>query len=163
MWRSYEVLSDPDSREAYDSFGMSGMGGQGGGPGGAAAMDEFFAQFFSAGGPGGAQFGFDFGPGFPGAGRGRAQDEVVPYDVKLEDLYNGKTVHLNLEKTVPCPTCQGSGAKTGAKPKPCVKCEGHGYTHVHSSVCLGVSSERSHIELLAARTQQGRYFAGKMH
>ena len=86
----YEVLSDPDSREAYDNFGMSGMGGGGGGgPGGAAAMDEFCAQFFSGGGPGGPQFGFDFGPGFSGAGRGRSQDEVVPYDVKLEDLYNG--------------------------------------------------------------------------
>ena len=30
----YEVLSDPDSREAYDNFGMSGMGGGGGWSGG---------------------------------------------------------------------------------------------------------------------------------
>lgn len=136
---------------------MSGMGGGqgGGGPGGAAAMDEFFSQFFAGGGPGGPQFGFDFGPGGFGAARGTSRDEVVPYDVKLEDLYNGKTVHLNLEKTVPCPTCSGSGAKTGAKPKPCVKCEGNGYTHVHSSVRLGVCIQLSHIECICSSVPTG--------
>jgi DnaJ family protein A protein 2 len=53
-------------------------------------------------------FGFDFGSRSTGPGRRRkGQDSVIPYDVTLEDLYNGKTVKMNMEKEVVCGGCKG--------------------------------------------------------
>lgn len=109
IWSSYEILNDPNAREVYDNHGMAGLAGPGGGAGGPGGMgmsaEEVFAQFFGGGG-GGPSFGFDFGPGGAGGPR-RKQNELVPYDVTLEDLYNGKTVRINMEKDVTCGTCQG--------------------------------------------------------
>ncbi|KAL0577648.1 hypothetical protein V5O48_004337 [Marasmius crinis-equi] len=110
MAAAYEILSDPETRAVYDESGMEGLSGGGrGGPG----MDDIFAQFFSGGGggPGGPFFTFDFGG--PGARRSKGRDSVIPYDVTLEDLYNGKSVKLNMEKEVVCGGCKG-----------CKKCKG---------------------------------------
>lgn len=96
---SYEILSDSDSREVYDRFGMEGLS-KNAGPHMDAA--DVFAQFFESG------FGFGFGPGATfGARRPGGQDSVVPYEVTLEDLYNGKSVKMNLEKEVVCTQCKG--------------------------------------------------------
>lgn len=99
---SYEILSDADSRAAYDEHGIEGLSG----PQGMDAAD-IFAQFFQAG-PGGA-FGFGFGPGADGprSRRGKGGDDVIPFDVTLEDLYNGKVVRMNMEKSVICSLCKG--------------------------------------------------------
>lgn len=97
---SYEILSDSESREVYDRFGMEGLTKDAG-----PHMDaaDVFAQFFESGG-----FSFGFGPGAAfGAGRPGGQDSVVPYEVTLEDLYNGKSVKMNLEKEVVCTQCKG--------------------------------------------------------
>jgi DnaJ family protein A protein 2 len=61
---------------------------------------DLFAQFFG----GGTTF-FDFGGGGPR--RHKGQDTEVPYDVTLEDLYNGKSVKMNMEREIICNTCQG--------------------------------------------------------
>lgn len=88
----------------YDLYGIAGLTGPGGGGPGAMNTDDLFAQFF---GSTGASFGFDFGQGPGGPSRKRKQDEVLPYDVTLEDLYNGKTVRINMEKDVTCGVCKG--------------------------------------------------------
>lgn len=93
----YEILSDPDSREVYDRYGMDGLS-KGGGPGDA---NDMFAQFFAS-----QMFGFDFGPG-NGRPRTKGEDSVIPYEVTLEDLYNGKTVKMNMEKDTVCGGCKG--------------------------------------------------------
>ena len=103
-------------------------------------------------------FGFDFGPGSRGPRRTKGQDSNIPYEVTLEDLYNGKTVKMNMEKEVVCGVCKGcvrsmshspfcgpdwpcsTGAKGNAKPKPCVKCEGKGWTMVTTSVSPKLST-----------------------
>nr|GAT60989.1 DNAj-like protein subfamily a member 2-like protein [Mycena chlorophos] len=128
---AYETLSDPELRGVYDSSGMDGLKHGGAMPG----MDDIFAQFFASGGMGmggGMHFGFDFGgPG--GRRRGAGDDTVVPHEVTLEDLYNGKTLKLNLEKEAVCGTCKGTGARANAKPKPCGICEGRGWTPSQTS------------------------------
>jgi len=77
------------------------------GPGGLDGMDaaDLFSQFFAPGNP---MFGFDFGPDI-GSGRrkGKGEDSVIPYEVTLEDLFNGKSVKMNMEKEVVCGQCKG--------------------------------------------------------
>ena len=100
---SYEILNDPNTREVYDTHGMQGLAGPGGAQDGA-DMNDLFFQFF--GGPG--AFSFEFGgPDRPFRKRNKGEDSVIPYDVSLEDLYNGKTVKVNMEKEVECALCKG--------------------------------------------------------
>ena len=99
---SYEILSDPNSREIYDREGVDGFAGPGGHSGGMSPDPaDVFAQFFG----GGATF-FDFAGG-PGSSRRKGEDTEIPYQVTLEDLYNGKSVKMNMEKEVICGTCNG--------------------------------------------------------
>lgn len=104
----YEILSKADTREAYDRYGMEGMsrGGGGGAPGfgGMDGMDpaDIFAELFGAS----MGFGFDYGQS-RGPRRRKGQDSHIPYEVTLEDLYNGKTVKMNMEKEVVCGICKG--------------------------------------------------------
>lgn len=131
---AYEILNDPNTREVYDSYGMQGLAGPGG-PQDGPDMGDIFAQFFGGGGVPGASFGFDPGNARgPFTKRNKGEDTVIPYDVTLEELYNGKTVKVNMEKEVECGVCKGSGAKGSAKAKTCVTCEGKGWKHVYSQV-----------------------------
>lgn len=126
MAAAYEILSSAETREIYDQFGADGLS-KGGPHGPGMNPEDVFSELFSQ-----MNFGFDFGPG--SRRRTRGEDSVIPYDVSLEDLYNGKTVKLNMEKEVLCGVCKGTGAKGSAKPKKCVKCEGKGWTMVYSQI-----------------------------
>ena len=95
---SYEILSDGNKRAVYDAHGIEGLSGPGGGGHGMDA-EEIFAQFF-----GHQMFGFDFGPD---ARRSKGENSVIPHEVTLEDLYNGKSVKMNMEKEVVCSVCKG--------------------------------------------------------
>jgi len=68
--------------------------------------EDLFAQFFGGGGAA-PMFGFDFGPAGSGRRRGKGEDSIIPYDVTLEDLYNGKSVKMNMEKEILCGVCKG--------------------------------------------------------
>lgn len=113
-------------------------------------MNDIFAHFFGGGHP---MFGFDFGPDEPSSRRGKGANSVIPHEVTLEDLYNGKSVKMNMEKEVICTVCKGycisetwtrsvmlmvhdsrSGARGNAKPKPCSTCEGAGISHIKTRV-----------------------------
>jgi len=129
LQNAYSTLIDPDAREAYDRHGKNAPSGGGFGPHDI-DPDELFAHLFG---------GMGFGPGGPGGPgprrRGRkGEDTLIPYDVSLEDLYNGKTAHFNMERNVLCGTCKGSGGRLNAKPSKCTKCNGRGITMVHRQV-----------------------------
>ena len=56
--------------------------------------DELFAYLFGGMGMGGMGSG-------PSRGNGaRSQDSVIPYEVTLEDFYNGKNVQMNMTRDV---------------------------------------------------------------
>lgn len=131
MAAAYEILSDSQSRAAYDAVGMEGLNAPSGMP---AGMNDLFAQFFTGGQP---SFAFDFGPGGGGRRGGKGEDTILKYDVTLGDLYNGKSVKMNMEKEVLCSLCKGSGARGNAKPKPCTTCEGKGWTSSTSRLPTG--------------------------
>lgn len=99
----YEILSQVETREAYDRYGMEGMSRGGGGFGGGMDPADLFAELFGAS----MGFGFDFGPGSRGPRRTKGSDSNIPYEVTLEDLYNGKTVKMNMEKEAVCGLCKG--------------------------------------------------------
>ncbi|KIM39984.1 hypothetical protein M413DRAFT_446884 [Hebeloma cylindrosporum] len=134
MAAAYEILSDSQTRHIYNTHGMEGLSGPSG-PGGMDAAD-LFSQFFAAGNP---MFGFDFGPDGGGGGRrkGKGEDSVIPYEVTLEDLYNGKSVKMNMEKEIVCGQCKGSGARGHAKPKACATCDGQGWTNTKTRLSSG--------------------------
>lgn len=99
----YEILSDPHTREVYDEAGLEGItGGGGGGRNGMDAAD-ILSELFTNGG-----FSFSFGgPGMGSRRPGRGEDSIIPYEVSLEDLYNGKQVKMNMERQIVCGSCKG--------------------------------------------------------
>lgn len=100
---AYEILSDPKKRELYDKYGLEGVE-QEGGPG-MAGGEDLFSMFFGGGGRGRRSAGPRKGPSIQ-----------HPLRVSLEDLYNGKTVKLAINRKVivgeaqECSTCGGQGA-----------------------------------------------------
>lgn len=55
----------------------------------------------------------------------KGQNAMVDITVDLEELYNGATKEINLQKNVVCSKCHGTGGKLG-KTKQCPKCHGRG-------------------------------------
>ncbi|ESN90299.1 hypothetical protein HELRODRAFT_185206 [Helobdella robusta] len=119
---AYEVLSNPEKREIYNRHGIQGLKEKSGRDG--AFPGDIFEGFF--GGFGGL-FGdpFGFGGVRGGSRRQRGEDTLHPLKVTLEDLYNGKTTKLNLNKQVLCSKCDGLGGKPGAT-QACRGCNGRG-------------------------------------
>eukprot|EP00668_Euglena_longa_P044529 GGOE01059861.1.p1 GENE.GGOE01059861.1~~GGOE01059861.1.p1 ORF type:complete len:426 (-),score=105.56 GGOE01059861.1:277-1518(-) len=115
--RAYEVLSDEEKRKVYDRYGEEGLEG---GAGDGLNPQDIFRQFFG-GGLGGMFGGMG---GMPQERKGK--DVVHALPVTLEELYNGKTKKLSLNKQVVCGTCSGSGSKKKGKQSVCGDCKGSG-------------------------------------
>ena len=115
---AYEVLSNPEKRRLYDQGGEQAIkeGGMGGGGGMGNPMD-IFDMFFGGGDP--------FGRGGGRRGPRRTKNLVHQLSVSLEDMYNGTTRKLALQKNVICDACEGLGGKAGAVQK-CPNCRGSG-------------------------------------
>ena len=116
---AYEVLGDGDKKAAYDRFGHAGVDGSPGGGGG-----------FDTSGFGDA-FGDVFGDIFGGGGRrrsGPARGADLRYDLQLdlEDAVKGKTIKIDVPRSVHCNTCDGTGARPGSSPVNCGTCGGLG-------------------------------------
>ena len=122
---AYEMLTNPEKREAYDRYGHAGvdpnMGG-GGGFGGAGAGG--FAD----------SFGDIFGDIFGGGGRGRSSGPQVyrgadlryNLEITLEQAAHGFDTTIRVPSWDKCDTCHGTGAKPGTSPTTCTTCAGHG-------------------------------------
>jgi DnaJ family protein A protein 2 len=103
--RAYEILSDENKRSQYDQFGEEGI--QDGGMGGGHARDIFETLF--GGGMGGRRSG----------GRRKGQDVVHAIKVTLDQIYNGATRKLAINRDVidssepvtTCTDCDGRGVK----------------------------------------------------
>ncbi|CAH3042484.1 unnamed protein product [Porites lobata] len=116
---AYEVLSDERKRQIYDEGGEEALSG-GGDMGGFHSPMDIFDMFFGTG---------------HGRHRGRQErkgkDMIHQLKVSLEDLYNGTTRQLALQKNVICAKCEGRGGKKGSVVT-CNTCHGSGmYIRIH--------------------------------
>ncbi len=126
---AYDVLSDEQKRARYDQFGHAGMGGAAGGAGGYGggfggggfSMDDIFSQF-------GDIFGGHFGGGSQRSSQrvNRGSDIRVRVKLTLEEISQGTTKKLKINKMIACDKCGGTGAKDSTSYTTCHTCNGSG-------------------------------------
>jgi len=137
---AYEVLSTPEKRQRYDRFGHQGVGGTGGFGGGGGfsgggmSMDDIFSQFGDIFGGGGG----GFSGGFGGGGRrvNKGSNLRVRIKMNLQEVANGVTKKLKVNKYVACDGCSGTGAKDGSF-RTCHTCHGSGQVTRITNTILG--------------------------
>ena len=130
--RAYEVLSDPDKRRHYDTFGDQPTGGAGFDPFAGAGLGDIFDAFFGGGGP----FGGGGGRRGP-AGPPRGSDMELGVELTFEEAVFGCAKEVTLRLPVVCETCTGTGAKEGTTPTTCAECGGAGQVRRMRQSILG--------------------------
>ncbi|MGK2959277.1 MAG: molecular chaperone DnaJ [Acidimicrobiales bacterium] len=121
--RAYEVLSDPDTRRRYDTYGAEGLGGAGQGDFGFGGVGDIFEAFFGGQGP------FTSGRGRQGGGSSgppRGPDLEVHVEIDFEEAVFGGTHEISVRAPVSCEVCDATGAKVGTKATMCGECQGVG-------------------------------------
>ncbi|WP_208279764.1 molecular chaperone DnaJ [Massilia oculi] len=120
---AYEMLTNPEKREAYDRYGHAGVdpnSGMGGGGFGGGGFGDAFGDIF----------GDIFGGGRGGRGGGpqvyRGADLRYNLEITLEQAAHGFDTTIRVPSWDKCDTCHGSGAKPGTQPVTCTTCAGHG-------------------------------------
>jgi len=128
---AYQVLSDKEKKNQYDTFGQTFEGGAG--------FDPGFDFKWAWGKPGGEEFGFDFGDlgevmeemfGFGGPKKRKdlkkGKDIEIELEIPLEEVLTGKEKEISFLNNIVCSRCQGTGAEPGAKVNECFSCRGTG-------------------------------------
>ncbi|MGD0998385.1 MAG: J domain-containing protein [Thermoleophilia bacterium] len=134
---AYEVLSNDQSRAAYDRYGFDGLRGQAVPDFSQFGFADLFDVFF-----GGDPFGSVLrGAGASGpwgasamAGSPRGDDVEVEVELDLVEAVFGASRDVEVRADIACETCGGSGAKPGTGRESCPQCGGTGRTREVSSL-----------------------------
>ena len=142
---AYSVLSDPDTRAAYDRLGWAGLSATAGGTGGDPFAGFGFGDIF------GSIFSDFFGgaAGTRGQRRGRTLRVRIP--ITYEEAAIGVEKEVDINKNVRCNNCGGSGAAPGSSPKRCSTCNGSGVESIRQRTPFGVMVNQT-----TCRACQGR-------
>jgi molecular chaperone DnaJ len=121
---AYDLLSDPEKRQAYDTFGQAGARGF---PGGGADMGGVRFEEFDLSNLGDLLGGM-FGGGRRAAARQpiRGNDLETHVRISFEDSLKGVQVRVPVEAETVCSVCHGTGAEPGTAPITCPQCGGRG-------------------------------------
>jgi molecular chaperone DnaJ len=118
---AYEVLSDDNKRAIYDRAGHDGLKSGGFNPGFQGDLGDIFSHF----GDIFAEF-FGGGGGFGGRPRPMAGSDIrYDLEITLEEAKSGTTRTVEVQRTIPCEGCSGTGAKDAALTV-CAVCGGRG-------------------------------------
>jgi molecular chaperone DnaJ len=117
--QAYDCLKDPQKRAAYDRFGHAAFqnAGMGGGAQDFGSFSDIFENIFGE---------FMNGQGDRRGNVLRGSDLRYDLEISLDDAYTGKQVDLQIDSTVRCQPCDGSGAKPGTSARQCTMCGGRG-------------------------------------
>jgi len=124
---AYQVLSDPQRRQAYDMFGRAGVGAQDPGFSPFGGFGDIFDAFFGgAAGQAGRH-------GRPSAG------SDLRYDLRItfQDAVKGTEKEIEFPVLDRCESCTGTGAAPGTTPKSCTQCNGRGEVRQVRQTMLG--------------------------
>ena len=110
---AYSVLSTPDKRKLYDQYGKEGLEmGEGGMPN----PEDIFNSFF--GGMGNPFGGMNVNFGGNMRREQKRRDKIQELEISLEDIFNGKTKNINVERIIidqtkvkNCNQCDGKGVR----------------------------------------------------
>jgi molecular chaperone DnaJ len=116
---AYDVLSNPEKRKQYDSFGSAnGRGGPTNVDFGDFDLGDIFGGLFGGGGR-------NRTAGRPQRGQ-RGGDVEVEVRISFEDSLQGLQTTVPVTLELACHTCHGTGAAPGTAPKRCPQCNGSG-------------------------------------
>ena len=129
---AYEVLSDPDKRRMYNTYGTDVPNGFGGFDfgGGRDPFDIFAEVFGNLGGFGG------FGQASRSGPR-RGADVRSSVDIAFEEAVFGVEKEVEVQRQEVCPTCDGSRAEPGTPVEQCPECRGAGQVRHTQRTFLG--------------------------
>jgi molecular chaperone DnaJ len=133
LTEAYEVLSNPEARRAYDTYGHQvPRGGAGTYPGGGepfGGFEDIFEAFF------GDRFGGGsfFGTSAP-QGPARGSDAEVEVEVSLHEAAFGVDREVNVQVVTNCEVCDGVG---GTESHTCPTCNGAGSVRTVRESILG--------------------------
>ncbi len=123
---AYAVLSNPEKKKQYDTYGTMGAEPPrdpgihfdgfdfGAGPASTGGFEDLFETFTQAA----------RGPQPTGPARG--EDLIYPITLSLQEAFTGTKTRLAVTHTVPCSRCNGEGRVASSKRKPCPRCSGSG-------------------------------------
>lgn len=128
---AYQVLSDPEKKKKYDHLGHqafeSGFDPSAWARQGGAGFDIFEDVRGGKFGGFGDIFGDIFTRGERQTRKGRSRGADLNYSIELsfEDAVRGITTYININRSVSCPDCAGTGA-SGLGSQVCPECKGSG-------------------------------------
>lgn len=132
---AYEVLSDPQKRSVYDTYGHDAFdptknaGGFGGGFGeGMGGFGDIFDLLFGGGGGGGHR---------AKSGPQRGADRELRMEINFEDAVFGLQKDIEVTRVEQCEHCHGNGAEPGTPIKTCAACQGSGQARTVQSTPFG--------------------------